>query len=78
MIVNKGKQKGDRVQDKKVFLYKSYNISSKPKMPEPIFIQDEVNNLERYMHILQSPVKTTPFYPLPYYKFLQPNGEQDE
>ena len=40
-IVNKEKQKEKRVQDKKVFLYKPYDISSKsskPKMPEPTFI----------------------------------------
>jgi len=41
MVVNKGKQKEDRVQDEEVFLYKSYDISSKssrPKTPEHKFI----------------------------------------
>jgi len=55
MIVDKGKQKEDRVQDKEIFLYKSYDIlleSSKPKMPKLIFFQDEVNNLEKYIKFL--------------------------
>jgi len=41
MIVNKEKQKEDRVQDKEVFLYKSYDIlskSSRLKTPEPKFV----------------------------------------
>ena len=40
-IVNKEKQKEDRVQDEEVSLYKLYDISSKsskPKIPEPKFI----------------------------------------
>ena len=73
MIVNKEKQKEDRVQDKEVFLYEHYNIlskSSKPKTPEPKFIQDEVNNLEVAMTLLQSPTKMILFYLLSYYKSL--------
>ena len=30
------------------------------------------------MKYMQSPVKTMPFYPPPHYKFLWPQGEQDE
>ena len=30
------------------------------------------------MKMLQAPVKTTPFYPLPHYKTLQQNREQDK
>jgi len=73
MIVNKEKQKEDRVQDEKVFLYKPYGIlskSSKSKMSEPTFIQDEVNNLEKYIYLLQLPVKMTLFYLSPHYKFF--------
>jgi len=53
MIVDKEKQKEDRVQE--IFLYKPYDILlelSKPKMPKLIFFQDEVNNLEKYMKLL--------------------------
>ena len=27
---------------------------------------------------MQAPIKTSPFYPLPYYKFLQSQGKQDK
>ena len=52
MIIDKEKQKEERIQDKIVFLYKLYDISlksSQPKTPELVFIQDEVNNLEKHM-----------------------------
>jgi len=52
MIIDKEKQKEERIQDKEVFLYKLYNISlksSQPKTPELVFIQDKVNNLEKHM-----------------------------
>ena len=45
VVNNKEKQ---QVQDKEVFLYKPYNISpSRPKTPEPMFIQDKVDNLDK-------------------------------
>jgi len=62
-------------------LYKLYNLSSKsssPKNSEPTFVQDKVNNLEKYMKFLQALVKTTIFYQLPYYKSLQLNEEKNE
>ena len=73
MDINKGKQEEGVIQDKKVFLYKPYNISSEEilqKTPEPIFIQEEVNNLEKILKILQLPVKMILVYPLPHYKTL--------
>jgi len=51
---------------------------SNPKNSEPTFVQDKVNNLEKYMKFLQALVKTILFYQLPYYKFLQLNEEKDE
>ena len=66
MNINKGKQKEDIFQEEEVFLYKPYNISSEddqPKMPEPIFIQEEINNLEKALKTLQSPMKMILFYP---------------
>ena len=44
VVNNKEKQ---QVQDKEVFLYKLYNIS--PYRPKLTFIQDKVNNLDKYM-----------------------------
>ena len=81
MDINKEKQKEDIVQDEEVFLYKLYNISSKesqPKIPELIFIQEKINNLEKTLKILQSPVKTILFHSPPHYKTLQQNSEQNE
>ena len=81
MIIDKEKQKENKIQHKKVLLYKPYNVLSKlnnPKNPEPTFIQDKINNLEKYIKFLQAPVKTIPFYLPLHYKSLQPNGEQDE
>ena len=79
IIVNKGKQWEKQVQNEEVFLCKPYNISSnKSKEPKPTFIQDKINNLERYMKYIQSPVKTILLYPLPHYKSIQPQGEQNK
>jgi len=81
MIVNKEKQKEDWVQDKEVFLYKPHDILSKfsrPKTLEPMFIQDKINNLEKYMKFLQLPVKTVPFHLPPYYKSLWQKEEQNK
>jgi len=47
-------------------------------MPKLTFVQDEVNNLNKYMKLVQSPVKITSFYLSSYYKSLWPNGKQDE
>jgi len=74
--IDKGKQ---RIEEEEVFLYKPYNVDEpKPKTSKPQLIQDEVNNLEKYMKYMQSPIKTIPFYSPPYYKSLRPQGEQDE
>ena len=56
MVINQRKQKESVVQDKKVFLYKLYDILSEPsrlKISEPIFIQEKVKNLEKALKILQ-------------------------
>lgn len=79
--LDKGKQWEDVVQDEKVFLYKSYNISLEQewsKTLKSVFMQEEVNNLEKVLWTLQSPVKTIPFYPPLYYKSLWKYREQDK
>jgi len=43
---------------------------SKPKISEPIFIQEEVKNLKKALRILQSLIKTISFLPPPYYKVI--------
>jgi len=73
IIVDKGKQKEGVVQDEEIFLYKLYTISletSKSKAPKLVFIQDEINNLEKILKILQSPIKIILFLPLSHYKTI--------
>ena len=41
-----------------------------------MFIQDKINNLDKYMKFLQLLVKTVPFYLPTHYKFFQPKKEQ--
>ena len=60
-------------------MYKSYEVDlPRSKTPEPIFIQDEINNLKKYMKFIQALIKTTPFYPPPYYKSLYSQEELDK
>jgi len=41
------------VQDEEVLLYRPYKVNlSKPKTPEPKFIQDKINNLNKYMKFM--------------------------
>ena len=52
IIIDKRKQKKEKIQNKEVLLYKPYDISSKLsqlKVSKPTFIQDEINNLEKYI-----------------------------
>ena len=68
VVNDKGKQ---LVQDEEVFLYKPYNISpQKQKTLELKFIQDEVDNLDKYMKYLQASITTTLFYSPPHYKSI--------
>ena len=70
--MNKGKQKGV-VQDKEVFLYKPYNIASKPSTlttPEPGLVQEEINNLEKTFRTLQALTKMILFLLLDHYKTI--------
>jgi len=61
-------------------LYKLYNISSSSSSETPPsdshILQDKINNLEKTLKILQSPVKTISFTPPSHYKAIQTNGEK--
>jgi len=43
-----------------------------------MFIQDEIDNLEKYMKFMQVPIKMIPFYPPPHYKSLWLQEKQDK
>ena len=67
------------LQDEEVLLYKPYKVNtSRSKTPEPTFIQDKIDNLEKYIKFIQTFIQTTVFYLLPHYKSLQLQDEQDE
>jgi len=71
------KDKG-QIQEE-VLLYKPYNVDSpRSKTLKPTFIQNKIDNLEKYMKFMQIPVKTMLLYLLPYYKALRQQGEQDK
>jgi len=63
MDIDKGKQREGIVQDEDMLLYKLYNISSEHnqlKTSSPVFVQEEIANLEKALKTLQLPVKTIP------------------
>ena len=76
-MIDKGKQKEDVIQDKEIFPYKLYATLSKPTISELVFMQEEINNLEKVLKTLQSPTKTIPFLLLSYYKTIQQNREKN-
>ena len=46
-----------QAQEEEIFLYKPYDIaSSRPKTPKSTFIQDEIDNLQKYIKYIQSSV----------------------
>ena len=72
MKESKSKEK-QWLQDEEVLLYKPYEADlSRPKTPEPMFIQDKIKNLEKYMKFIQAPIQTISFHPQPHYKTLWP------
>jgi len=76
-VIDKEKQKEDVIQDKEIFPYKLYATLSKSTISELVFMQKEINNLEKVLKTLQSPTKTIPFLLLSYYKTIQQNGEKN-
>jgi len=71
MVVDKEKE--EVIQDKEVFLYKPYTISSEPNrptIPKSILLKEQVNNLEKVLKILQSPTNTISFLPPAHYKTI--------
>ena len=56
--------------EKKIFLYKLYKKLTRSKIPEPTFIQNKINNLEKYMKSVQLPINIVMFTSPPNYKSL--------
>jgi len=64
----------ERVEDKEVILIKPYEVFSLSSLS---FIDDEVNNLIKYMKFIQSSTQTRLFQPPSHYQSLKSRGEQD-
>jgi len=76
MEQKKESRKG-RVEDEEVILIKLYEVSSSSSTMKSSFIDDEVNNLLKYMKFIRSPMQTRLFQPPSYYQSLKFRGEQD-
>ena len=71
-------KKEKRIQDKEVLLYKLYEILIEFSLTQLIFIQDKLDNLEKYIKLVYSPAKTRTFTLPPHYKLIQPKREQND
>jgi len=75
---NKVKLRKRRVEEEEVILIRPYEIPELTSTTtKSSFINDEVNNLMKYMKFVQSLTQMRLFKLLPYYQSLQSRGEQD-
>ena len=72
----KESEKG-RVENEEVILIKPYKILESTSSSKSSFIDDEVDNLIKYIKFIHSPIQTRLFQPLPYYQSLKFREEQD-
>ena len=70
----KGKGK---VKEEEVILIKSYEVLESISTKSSSFIDEEINNLVKYMKFIKSPTQTRIFQLPLYYKLLCSRGEQD-
>ena len=67
----------ERVEDEEVILIKPYKILESMTLSKSNFINNEVNNLIKYMKFIHSPTQTRMFQLFPYYQSLKSRREQD-
>jgi len=65
------------VEDKEVILIKPYEVDKSTPTTKSSFIDDEVENLIKYMKFIQSPTQTRIFQLPPHYQSLKSRGEQN-
>ena len=70
--LNKG-----RVEDEEIILIKPYEVVELTSSSKSSFIDNEVNNLIKYMKFICSPTQTRLFQLPPHYQSLKSRGEQD-
>ena len=70
--------KGGVVEDEEVILIKLYEVSGSVLSTTKLsFIDNEVDNLIKYIKFIQSPMQMRLFWLSPHYQLLQSRGEQD-
>jgi len=79
LYINEEQTKKDkgRIEDKEVILIKPYEVSKSTSTKSSSFINEEVDNLLKYMKFIKSSTQIRIFRPLPYYQVLQSRGEQN-
>ena len=73
-VQDKGK---GRVEEEEVILIKPYEASESISTKSSSFVDEEIENLLKYMKFVKSPTQTRIFQPPPYYQSLHSRGEQD-
>ena len=73
------KKEEGRVEDKEVILIKPYEVSSSMSISthSTSFIEEEIENLIKYMKFVKAPIQTRLFRPPAHYQSLKSRGEQD-
>ena len=73
------KEEKGRVDDEEVILIKPYEVSSSTSISthSTSFIEDEIENLIKYMKFVKTPTQTRLFCPPAHYQSLKSRGEQD-
>jgi len=68
-----------RVEDKEVILIKPYKISSSTSISthSTSFVEEEIENLIKYMKFVKTPTQTRLFCPPAHYQSLKSRGEQN-
>jgi len=69
------KKEGGRIEEEEVILIKPYEVSELTAISS--FVDEEVDNLLKYMKFIKFSTQTRIFQPLPHYQALQSRGEQD-
>jgi len=73
------KRSNKRVEDEEVILIKPYEVSSLMSISthSTSFIEEEIENLIKYMKLIKTPTQTKLFCPPAHYQSLKSRGEQD-
>ena len=73
------KREEGRIEEEEVILIKPYEVSSSMSISthSTSFIEDEIENLIKYMKFVKTPTQTRLFRPPAHYQSLKSRGEQD-